>query len=186
MNGHKSLAYLLLISILFLSSISRSQDQRPGFSGTIVFRDGTYATFNYLGSSRSVAKAVIRGYQGGRLVDVPFEECQEIDFLNKGARYDGTSGDDVLVIKKNQERVTLTNCQVWAGGAMSGVIAYVFNEPATKALKETYAGINNSISQIILGDVGDLKYNPKTKEYFPASYIYDPFTGEKLVWAKRR
>ena len=30
----------------------------------------------------------------------------------------------------------------------------------------------------------DSGYNPKTGEYFPAMYVFDPFTGEKLVWAE--
>jgi len=177
---------LLFILVILLPKISNSQDRLKVFSGSIYFRDGTSVSFNYLGNLKYVVKTAVRGKVGAQNVEFPFEELKEIHFANKNARYDGSPGSDLTIINEEEERFTLTNCVVWGGFSISGYIAYVYNDPATKTLKVTYASICNNISLIVIGEVGDMKFNPKTGEYFPAMYIYDPFTGEKLIWATRR
>ena len=43
-----------------------------------------------------------------------------------------------------------------------------------------------NLTRISLGeDSGDSKWNPTTGEYFPALYVFDPFTGDRLEWANR-
>ena len=32
------------------------------------------------------------------------------------------------------------------------------------------------------GDIGRMRYNPKTQKFFPPSYNFDPCTGEQLIW----
>ena len=183
----KHVFYSFCIFMIFLPAASYPQDKISGFSGTIYFRDGNSVDFNYLGRQNIIAKTLVRGQIGTRYVEFPFEELKEIYFSNKNARYDGSPGSDLMVINQEGERLTLTNCIVWGGFNISGHIAYVYNEPGTEALKLTIVSINQNISRIIIGDdTGDMKLNPKTGEYFPAIFIYDPFTGDKLIWVRRK
>jgi len=39
------------------------------------------------------------------------------------------------------------------------------------------------VNTITFGEnIGRMKFNQRTKKYFPSDYIFDPFTGEKLTW----
>jgi hypothetical protein len=76
-------------------------------------------------------------------------------------------------------------CDVFGGDW--GSINYVYQDPLTKKLKESRARIENNISHLVIGEkTGDIKMNAKTGEYFPALFLYDPYTGEKLEWGVRK
>ena len=59
----------------------------------------------------------------------------------------------------------------------------MYNDPIANKLLEAKAYPGKEVSSVTIGkDVGKSKWNPKTKQYFPILYIYDPFTGDKLEW----
>lgn len=54
----------------------------------------------------------------------------------------------------------------------------------TKEKQNTYVDFcsNHGLVKLIYFDeVGSMAFNTRTKEYYPASYNFDPYTGEKLV-----
>ena len=64
----------------------------------------------------------------------------------------------------------------------NGWVRYVYLDSITKQRQQGEDRCR-VISHITMGDhVGPFKQNPKNKQYFPAIYNFDPFTGEKLIW----
>jgi len=178
--------YILLLAFLIQPVDSFAE----GFSGTIYFRNGESVFFDHIGDTVRIYKTEIDGKFGAKTVKYRFEDFKEVIFADKNCSYNGvysnnpTSEGTIIVINRQGERFTLTNCEVEVGGLSR--VTYTYNDPITKSLRVSSAEIQE-ISHVIIGeDMGDMKYNPKTKEYFPAMYIFDPFTGEKLVWVNRK
>ena len=65
-------------------------------------------------------------------------------------------------------------------------VHYVYRDPVTGKVTATSAKIEDVASIVIGKHVGNAKHNPKTGEYFPSMYNFDPYTGDKLVWCERR
>jgi len=157
---------------------------QEGFSGTIYFRDGDAVAFEHMGNLDGIYETQIYGYLGSQKVTYEFSDLSEIVFSDQKCGYQEMGPGTLVVVSRSGERFTLTDCVVKVKN--SGSLYYVYNDPVTKERKATRATIWNNVSHIIIGDrVGGIKINPKTKEYFPAMYVYDPFTGHKLEWATR-
>ena len=102
-----------------------------------------------------------------------FSEIKEVVFDHKG-------DDAVVIVSKSGDRFTIADKYI-----NRTVAYYVYHDPITRKLKQSTAQWKD-ISHISIGDdAGDVKVNPTTGEYFPAMYVFDPFTGEKLKWATR-
>jgi hypothetical protein len=66
-------------------------------------------------------------------------------------------------------------------------VIYHYYDPVTSKLERAHSKIYGSIQSIKIGEhLGTTKVNPETGEYFPASFIFDPYTGQKLKWANRK
>jgi hypothetical protein len=46
--------------------------------------------------------------------------------------------------------------------------------------------VDGRIASIQIGaESGPMKRNPDTGEFFPPTFVYDPYTGTRLVWSSR-
>jgi len=182
--GSLSLGVLIVL-------LSAGLVQAEGFSGAIHFRNGQSVAFNHLGTDEEVEEYHIYGNLGAQNVRYPLSELKEIIFSEASKKYGSTTHEksygDAIVINSDGERFNLTEVFIKTRRRPSGRVYYVYNDPVTKALTATHADVENNISHISVGEYsGELKLNPETGEYFPALYNYDPFTGEKLIWAEEK
>lgn len=173
---------LVVSLLLLLAATIHTAYGQEGFKGTIFFRNGDSVEFDHVGDLNRVQEAKIYGKLGSQVVNYLLNDLKQIVFSNPEEYYqrNGT----VIIINKQGERFTISESSFYAPNG--GGINYVYQDPVTKGLKETEAQVWKNISHIAIGEKsGDIKRNSKTGEYFPAMYLYDPFTGEKLEWAKR-
>ena len=48
---------------------------------------------------------------------------------------------------------------------------------------DSYRGGTRCVTQIVFGDdVGTLRWSESSQQYFPPSYVYDPYTDQPLVF----
>jgi len=160
-----------------------------GFNGTICFRDGTTIDFEFLGDKEDVDDAYLYGKLGKRRVRYRFDELKEIYFLESDKSYskgqENWHGTVLIEHRKKEQRFTLTDCWIEVG-SQSGALYFVHSDTTTNEAYESWTDILDLVSHVIIGEhSGNFKFNPRTKQYFPSSFLYDPYTGEKLEWIKR-
>jgi hypothetical protein len=165
------IALLCLIAVLVgLGPYGLSAE--AGFSGTIHFTNGKSVFFDHLGTTSEVITYNVSGLFGQQKVSYSFAELGLILFSDK-------EPSTVIVVNKQGERFTLTDCEMKDG------FLYVYNDTVTRKLDWTRAE-RKDISHIVIGQrSGKIKMNATTQEYFPAMFVFDPFTGERLVWAEQ-
>ncbi|MDQ1351150.1 MAG: hypothetical protein QG657_1452 [Acidobacteriota bacterium] len=176
---------ILVVSLLLLlaATIHTAYGQE-GFKGTIFFRNGDSVEFDHVGDLKGVQEAKIYGKLGSQEVYYLLKDLKQIVFSDPDKTYYDLKGT-LILINKQGERFTISESSFYAPSG--GGIKYVYQDPVTRGLKETFAFVRKNISHIVIGEkAGDIKRNPKTGEYFPAMYLYDPFTGDELEWAKRQ
>ena len=161
-----------------------------GFSGTICFRDGTTRDFEYMGDKEDIFDVYLHGKLGKKKVKYRFEELSEIYFLDKEKSY--AEGNEnwhgtVLIEHRNKEKsFTLTDCWIQVG-EQTGALYFVYHDTVFNKTYESWTNILDLVSHVLIGEkTGNFKYNPATKQYFPPSFIFDPYTGEKLEWIKKK
>ena len=143
-----------------------------GFSGTLHFTNGESVFFDHLGTTSEVVAYQVTGLFGQQKVSYSFAELGLILFSDK-------EPSTVIIVNKQGERFTLTDCEIKDG------FLYVYNDPVTRKLDWTRAE-RGGVSHIVVGKrSGKIKMNPKTLECFPAMFVFDPFTGERLVWSEQ-
>ncbi len=158
-------------------------------SGTISFRSGEVINYEYLGSVNNIKTFGVRGNLGSQFVTYNLSELSEVIFINPNADY-RRNFSDIIIVNKNGKRYTLTDAYFYIlhkdGPTAHSQIVYVFRDPVTNNLKTAPANIRNNVYSITIGNnIGKMRFNPKSGEYFPSTFIYDPYTGDKLVWASR-
>ena len=175
---------VLVVCLLLLLAATIHAYGQEGFKGTIFFRNGDSVEFDHVGNLKEVGEAGINGKLGSQQVQYLLKDLKQIVFSDPDKSYYSRDGT-LIIINKQGERFTILESSFYA--FQRGSIQYVYQDPVTKGLKETEAQVRNNISHIAIGEkAGEIKRNPKTGEYFPAMYLYDPFTGDKLEWAKRQ
>lgn len=88
-----------------------------------------------------------------------------------------------IVLAKNGKRFTLEKAHVGLFQASPGQLSYFYEDPVTGRVKHASLVIHKTLAEIRSGTTtGRLRYNPITKEFFPTTYNYDPYTGVKLEW----
>lgn len=176
---------------MFFVLFSLSQLVSQGFSGTIYLRDGSAISFSHLGDLNSVENAHVAGKMGPHSLNYRLEELKEIIFVDKTKYYSRISGEiaSAIIINKDGEQFTLDDCTFygnWRNQSSAGYIYFVTIDPITKQLKRNTLAIRNNVYRVVVGeDIGNIKLNPKTSQFFPPYYNFDPYTGQKLIWAKR-
>lgn len=153
------------------------------FAGSIQFAEGRVVAFEHFGTGKSTAPYKIIGKMGQQRVEYPFADVAEIIFPDyKETSYRPDRTGDLIVVSRSGKRFTIEEAYVFP----YETIIYHYLDPVTEDLERAHSKIFGAITSIRIGEhSGKLKLNPKTGEYFPASYIFDPYTGAKLQWADR-
>lgn len=184
--------YFLIPTFIFIILLSSHPlHAKDGFSGTLYFQQGKSVKFEHLGLKNALNIYSIRGVMGGQKVTINLSEIKEVIFADQSCYYDGKEKGEVVVVNRQGERFTIQDAYLQEKrenySDRSGIIHYVYNDPVTKMRKQTYGIPGEDISGVKIGEhVGDIKLNPKTGDYFPSMYVYDPFTGHKLIWSKQQ
>ncbi|MCD6327931.1 hypothetical protein J7M28_10320 [bacterium] len=187
---NRNLISILLSVALMLALGQLNYAEEKGFGGTLHFRDGQSVHFDRLGTTSKVKDYELQGHLGKQNVKYALSELGQVIFSDKeamryvknlnikGFRYYNLG--TVIVVNKKNERFTLVKCYIRGDSKL----AYVYNDPVTKGLRESAVSFSE-IGHIAIGEhSGTAKLNAGTGEYFPAIYIFDPFTGERLIWAE--
>ncbi|HUT03798.1 MAG TPA: hypothetical protein VM163_07910 [bacterium] len=169
MNRYSVFVACSVVFVLALASCGFGGEK--GFSGTLYLRNGDSVFFDHLGTTSEVAAYHVSGRLGQQRVAYNFADLGLILLSDK-------EPSTVIIVNKQGERFTLTDCELKDG------FLYVYNDPVTHKLDWTRAE-RKDISHIVVGErSGKIKMNVTTREFFPAMFVFDPFTGERLVWAE--
>lgn len=112
----------------------------------------------------------VRGMLDGVRIRIPFAKLKKIRNLGHGV---------ALVVNLDGEEFKLDKVRA---GNKDGLIYYKFFNEVSKETQSGRLAFENVESIDFGQDVGQVKMNPKTGKYYPADYLFDPYTGEKLVW----
>lgn len=172
---------------LLLATIHAQQ----GVEATIHFSDGNIVRIIEFGTERDRSQELgLRGIIGGQTVFYPFSALAEVHFAEyQRVSYVGRTGGQALLIGRNETRMIMDNAILhWRRGPNDfvawGQIEYYYQDPLTNSIQRAQTPIRNRVSHITMGDkVGSHRKNPVTGEIFPSSFVYDPFTGQRLEWA---
>ena len=177
MNVNRCL-WIVIVAVLFMSPTALSAGEEY-LSGTFVDQEG-----NVTKISKIKAQGKISGKFKGQLMDIEFAKLKMIEKLGNGIN---------RVTNQEGKQFLLENAYVWTQYAYNNpksrydFFYYFFDEISleevwTKTFKaDDLREVMHSIS--FGDDLGRLKFNSRTKEYFPPDYIFDPFTGEELTWS---
>jgi hypothetical protein len=165
---------------LMVAGMVMAKDDVKGYRATISMSNGNTVQTEYWGWEDGIDQYFLAGKLNGQRVRYELYELKEIIFTdNKNHSYSEKNGGPVIVVSASGKRFTLTDA-----GIDIGHLKYCYLDPVTESRKFTYTPISGSITSIQMGDqVGAMKKNPATNEYFPATYSFDPYTGQKLIWA---
>ena len=177
------------IAALALYSMPATAADRATTDGTIHFADGrSVEVLAFSGDAATPSPLFVGGMIGAQRVEYKIADLKEIHFhdhaekaYTQDARYRGS----MTVVGRTGNRTVIENAYL-AGWRNGGTIPYVHVDPLTGRPTSAETFIQRSVSHIILGEsAGRLKQNATNKEFFPARYVFDPYTGERLVWADR-
>jgi len=177
---------LVLVQLVALAAIlsTAAVHAETGYGGTIHYRDGTSVQFEWFGNTDTVQPATLSGQIGARNIQLDFHEVREIIFTEPSKSYAGTAGaaGQMIIVNHDGERFNARG-GVYVGGHW-GVLRYVYQDPITRVLRATSDSIGETIASVTIGEhVGNMKRNPETGEFFPPTFVYDPYTGHRLEWA---
>ena len=179
---------LLLIQVVSLAAIlsTATVHAETGYGGTIHYRDGTSVVFEWLGGLDGPRGYFVDGKIGVRNATVELHELREVIFSEPSKHY--APGEarvgSMIVVNQAGERFTITGSIVSAQLGFAGVLRYVYQDAITNTLRQTDDSVRDTIASITIGEhVGNMKRNPETSEFFPPTFVYDPYTGHRLEWA---
>ncbi len=169
------------IGLMVVAGLMAAGGYAEMFGGTIAFKDGGTVEFVRLGGKYPLVYDV-SGKLGAQSVRYRFEDLGQIIF---------SGGDDMIVVSKQGKRFALTDCKFhWGSPDRSSnvdgsIVQYRYLDPVTN-LEQDGDEYYGKLAFITIGSKqGTVKKSPTTGEFFPSIYNFDPFTGEKLEWAKR-
>ncbi len=160
--GRVFLTALILAVALTPLSVRAEQEF---LKGTLVDQKG-----NVTKITRIVASGYIKGRYQGKDVEITFPHLKRLENLGNGFwRVTNTKG----------KQFNVENAEVYTHNKR--IYYRYFSEIE---MKEARQAISYADVRILSFDseLGRLKFNPRTGQYFPPDYIYDPFTGEELTW----
>jgi len=115
----------------------------------------------------------------GQRVSLPFTELKSLQVIGPDNQY-----SIIKVQSRKNETSFILNESYIDHGNRRGNLLYSFINPVTGNQEGSWINVKDIKSIILRDDFGPLKYNPKTEMFFPQDYVYDPYTGEKLIWGK--
>jgi len=179
----------VLIALVAVTSTALAQTK--GCKATILFRAGNSVRIDHFGTTTEVYEVILAGRLGGQKVKFNLCDLAQVDFTNPAKTY-GLAGFSAtpdlgvaIVTNKQGKRFTVTDAMIVNFGSFE----YTYQDPVTGKLVATQAAIKNDVASIIIGGgsgaahEGQMKMDPATHEYFPGTYLYDPYTGAELIWA---
>jgi len=134
---------------------------------------------------RIKADGTITGNYKGKRNSISFKKLKRIDHIKN---------DTFRVTNLANKTFTLEKCLITTDkinlhrDVMYYFTYYYYNDIA---MEEKEVDIKNTANISIMSTIktlsfeasfGEKSYNPRTKQFFPPDYLFDPFTGEKLVW----
>ncbi|MDZ7854519.1 MAG: hypothetical protein U5L98_18265 [Halomonas sp.] len=150
------------------------------YQGTVTLQDGT--TYNALRIGNTGTSDITN--------DDEFIELHLFDgsdtFIekNKIASFEflsfkhGDRADEVLVTLKNGNTARLRH--LWIGEDIKVYVEDQFTEE-TRWIRFDPTRGDQSIARIAFTSMGPMMWSDSSQKYFPTSYSYDPYTGEKLT-----
>lgn len=186
MPGHlkKSVIVLVIscICLLMLGMSSIEARTADGVEGAVYFRDGRVVQFTSIGEIDKLWTYGLRAKLGLQSVSYRFTEIASIQLTNPEELYIGGESSEVLLTSLNGDRFTLSFVELVGNSKQVSRFAYVYNDPVTKKRRQG-SDAWHDISHIEFGEHrGRWRRNPENNAYFPSTFNYDPYTGQKLVW----
>jgi len=160
--------FCFLFALLNFSTTGFAQEY---LSGSIVDQRG-----NATKISRVRADSIIGGKFKGKDIKIKFLKLKKLEYLGNYT-YRVTN-------KANKQFKIEEGYIVTPDRKKKYDIKYFFFDEIS--LEEKAVDIYDEhkvVNTITFGEnIGRMKFNQRTKKYFPSDYIFDPFTGEKLTW----
>jgi hypothetical protein len=153
------------------------------YKGSIEMSEGNIISFEYTGLLDEPYECYIEGEMGSSEVRYSFSE---IDGFAVVQMDDNGDLRDAMILNNGESfpiRVSTIGDGDRASICWESKIKYVFSDPVTGELNEGEVDLDNVKTVRIGESTGRMKKNPNTGEYFPAEFVYDPYTGDELVWS---
>lgn len=134
-------------------------------SGRLIDQQGNITKITAISAS-----GYIKGRYQGKEVEIKFSNLKKLENLGQGFwRITNRQGKQFNI---EQGEVYTHNTRIY----------YRYFSPIE--LKEAEQTVSYGEVRFLElgGEIGRLKVNQRTEQYFPPDYIYDPYTGEKLDW----
>jgi hypothetical protein len=169
-----------LFAVLAVSLLSTTAHAADEYATAVLIRGKNRTVIDRISISSTVKYRTlsVRGVHKGKFSTVPFSRLTQIEY-DKGT---------AVIHTKDKKRYVLTKAGVGNEFNTHAYIEYeCFNdlEQKNQTFRLKTASDPKAVFTLILGtESGDLKQNPKTKQFFPIDYRFDPYTGEKLILAK--
>jgi hypothetical protein len=190
----KTLCFLLFILLFIWPLSANAGDATYNRSGSILYSNGNTLNFERIFTLKGLEPHFIGGpiivqYKGTKRKIMP-DEIDQITFLGFG-KYEPQLGCGAYYeAELNVKFTSGTEANVILGDWIYRCFDVEHLEELTKSVKRSPITIgenrNNAnvlVRSIVFArDSGKFRYNPRTNTYFPESFIYDPYTGEKLMW----
>jgi hypothetical protein len=155
---------------------------QQGFEGTIHFRDGSTVDFAYLGRLDDHGDCTIYGQMGQQNTSYKFSQLDEIILGESKDYYNDKYERGNVIVVNGENKLTLQN-GYFKESFCRDEMSYVSSDPVTGELRRATARVSR-IASITIGEHrGQMKKNPNTDQFFPPGFVYDPYTGEELIWA---
>lgn len=126
--------------------------------------------------SRIRADGFVNGFYKGKTISIAFSKLKRIENL----------GNHVYrVTNLNGEMFNMEKCRMATHNSWDCLEFSFYDEISMEEKKFLLNGskkVNRFRAITFEPELGRLRYNQRTKQFFPPDYIFDPFTGEKLVW----
>ncbi len=168
---------MLIAAIIFgfiVGGLELSMASSDYTSGTILTKTG-----DAVRASRFERDQKVRGIYKGREITASLASLKSLEVMDRDKE-----GFKLKVENSDGKQLILSSGTVSSKyrNTAGAVYFWVIN-PITNKEEKGNKRILSEIKSIIFGkDKGQLKFNPKTNQFFPSDYLYDPFTGEKLIW----
>lgn len=170
------------ICLLMLGMSSAEGRSVDGVEGTVFFRDGRMVQFTSIGEIDKRWTYGLRAKLGLQSVSYRFTEIASIQLANPKERYIGEESSEVLLTSLSGDQFTLRSVELVGNSKQVSRFAYVYNDPVTMKRRQG-SDAWHDISHIEFGPHrGRWRRNPENDTYFPSTFNYDPYTGQKLVW----
>ena len=125
--------------------------------------------------SKIDAATTVNGQYKGQDIRIPVRNLKRVENLgNRQLRVTNLAGEQFILETS------------WVENRPGEVIKYWIYSEIDGEEKETtmdyYDFAERFHTLAFHSDIGRLKFNSKTKRYYPPDYIFDPFTGDELQW----